>query len=124
MTARENELAREVLSDFMPQGHLQYHLYGSKSDYEKADTMIRDLLAAGVAVVPASRIKALEEALDNRHTLLCAAQEAVCSEQCRAFYPHGHIKSDADHSDLCKRIVSEIDGSARRARAARSNPHV
>jgi len=55
----EDIVAREVLVDFLYQGHLQYHLYGSVSAYDRADAMIRDLAAEGVAVVAAAEIERL-----------------------------------------------------------------
>lgn len=44
--------AREVLADFMLQGHLTYRDgQGRWSDYERADAMIRDLAAEGLMIV-------------------------------------------------------------------------
>ena len=47
--------AREVLADFMLQGHLTYRSVGAHSDYASADAMIRDLAAEGLAIVGTSR---------------------------------------------------------------------
>ena len=42
--------ARDVLSDFMLQGHLTYRSVGAHSDYASADAMIRDLAAEGLFI--------------------------------------------------------------------------
>lgn len=44
--------AREVLADFMNQGHLTYRCAGRVSEYDRADAMIRDLAAEGIAITP------------------------------------------------------------------------
>lgn len=45
--------AREVLADFMLQGHLTYRDGMARgSDYDRADAMIRDLLAEGLTITP------------------------------------------------------------------------
>ena len=43
--------AREVLADFMLQGHLTYRDMHRGSDYDRADAMIRDLAAEGLAII-------------------------------------------------------------------------
>lgn len=49
---------RDVLADFMLQGHLTYRVAGRVSDFDCADAMIRDLEAEGIAMVPRSSIAA------------------------------------------------------------------
>lgn len=48
---------REVLSDFIVQGHLTYHTPGRASDYDRADAMIRDLAAEGLAIIPRASLE-------------------------------------------------------------------
>ncbi len=46
--------AREVLADFMLQGHLAYRDGMARaSDYDRADAMIRDLAAEGLVIIRA-----------------------------------------------------------------------
>jgi hypothetical protein len=49
---------REVISDFMVEGHLRYEVVGRASDYDRTDAMIRDLAAEGITIIATSHIKA------------------------------------------------------------------
>lgn len=60
---------REVLADFMHQGHLTYRTTGRVSDYGRADAMIRDLTNEGVSILPRDDVDALRRALENAITL-------------------------------------------------------
>lgn len=39
--------------------------------------------------------------------LLVEAHEVVCGAQCRSLFPAGHVKSNADHSELCRRLMEQ-----------------
>lgn len=54
MSEEKPIVPREVLADFMNQGHLTYRDGMARaSDYDRADAMIRDLAAEGLAITPA-----------------------------------------------------------------------
>lgn len=61
--------AREVLADFMNQGHLTYLTVGRASDNDRADAMIRDLAAEGLMLVSRADFDAMSEAAQHRSDL-------------------------------------------------------
>lgn len=72
-----NSDPREVLADFMLQGHLEYRTMNKGSDYDTADAMIRDLAAEGLSVVESAELtrlraanKALVEAAEQARDIL------------------------------------------------------
>lgn len=66
---------REVISDFMLQGHLSYQVVGRVSDYECADAMIRDFAAEGVAIISAAKLATLQREADALREALSKAAE-------------------------------------------------
>jgi len=83
MSASKVVSAREVLSDFLNQGHLEYRVPGRVSDYDRADAMIRDLEAEGLAIVPAAALAALSRERDEARERAIALQRQLKHEPAR-----------------------------------------
>ena len=66
---------REVLSDFMLQGHLRYETVGRASDYDRTDAMIRDLAAEGVAIISAAKLATLQREADGMREALAGLEQ-------------------------------------------------
>lgn len=49
-----------------------------------------------------------EDEAATLRALLAEAQDSVCSLTCRSYFPPGHVRSEADHSDQCRAITAAL----------------
>jgi len=49
-----------------------------------------------------------EEEGATLRALLAEAQDSVCSLTCRSYFPPGHVRSEADHSEQCRSISAAL----------------
>lgn len=52
--------------------------------------------------------KDAEQEARELRVLLASAQEDVCSLTCRSYFPPGHVRSEADHSEKCRAISAAL----------------